>query len=328
MSTRKGGHGRNRSNPRPSAPRAPPAMNIAGAWSVSSVSDAVGGLFRRLATTPLPSSHLTSSAAHRDDPAVDSDTLHRRTATPFQPPPLYPISLHGYNPATPASAKLLTKALAEEIRLLIPARLQLCEQWHLVYSLEEDGVSLGTLYKKCESLRGLRNGVVLVVKDRRGDVFGAYFNEAPRIEPHFFGNGECFLWRAAAITSAQMDLPPRLSADPTTLQPGATLSSPALSPLEPTRSNASAVSEQIRFKAFLYSGVNDYAMLCEAEYLSVGGGDGRYGLWLDDTFEQGISSHCLTFGNEPLSDEGEKFDILGVEVWSIGNLTPTAQPLW
>jgi hypothetical protein len=61
-------------------------------------------------------------------------------------------------------------------------------------------------------------------------------------------------------------------------------------------------------------------ILCETGFLSVGGGDGHYGLWLDDTFEKGISSSCPTFGNEPLSDEGEKFDILGVEIWSIGNL--------
>lgn len=60
-------------------------------------------------------------------------------------------------------------------------------------------------------------------------------------------------------------------------------------------------------------------MQCETGFLSVGGGDGHYGLWLDDTFEKGVSSHCLTFGNEPLSEEGEKFEILGVEVWSIGN---------
>jgi hypothetical protein len=60
-------------------------------------------------------------------------------------------------------------------------------------------------------------------------------------------------------------------------------------------------------------------MLCETRFLSVGGGDGHYGLWLDDTFERGISSASLTFGNEPLSEEGEKFDIMGVELWSIGN---------
>lgn len=47
--------------------------------------------------------------------------------------------------------------------------------------------------------------------------------------------------------------------------------------------------------------------------------DGRYGLWVDSSLEKGVSSHCQTFGNEPLSDEGDKFDILGVEVWYVGS---------
>ncbi len=88
----------------------------------------------------------------------------------FQPPPLYPITLKGWNESTPESARVLTRALAEEIRLLVPARLQLCEEWNLVYSLEENGVSLGTLYKQCDDLRGLRNGFCLIVRDSQGGV--------------------------------------------------------------------------------------------------------------------------------------------------------------
>jgi hypothetical protein len=74
----------------------------------------------------------------------------------------------------------------------------------------------------------------------------------------------------------------------------------------------------IRFKAFPYSGVNDYYMLCESHFLSLGAGDGKYGLWLDDGLEKGVSATSQTFGNEPLSDEGEKFGVLGVEMWVIG----------
>lgn len=46
--------------------------------------------------------------------------------------------------------------------------------------------------------------------------------------------------------------------------------------------------------------------------------DGRYGLWLDSSLVKGVSDACQTFGNEPLSDEGTKFDLLGVEVWYVG----------
>jgi hypothetical protein len=46
--------------------------------------------------------------------------------------------------------------------------------------------------------------------------------------------------------------------------------------------------------------------------------DGHYGLWLDDNLEKGVSETCPTFGNEPLSDDGKKFDVMGVELWYIG----------
>lgn len=259
-------------------------------------------------------------------------TPPHRTASPFQPPPLCPLTLKGYYSNTPEDARLLSKAIAEEIRLLIPARLQLADEWGLVYSLEQNGVSLGTMYKKCEELRGRRNGYVLVVKDGEGGLFGAYLSEAPHIAAHYYGTGECFLWRASTFTRATLNpnhlpLPP--SADTTNMQRSTTVSgsangsaSRASSTLAPPTAPPSRSSSpvQIRFKAFPYSGVNDYIMLCETGFFSIGGGDGHYGLWLDSIFERGISSRCLTFGNEPLSEEGEKFDIIGVELWGIGNL--------
>lgn len=140
------------------------------------ISHAVGGLLRRFSSDPPheepPSNYSDSfSTTSQKNEGIDGVyTPPYRTASPFQPPPLYPVSLEGYKESTPESARLLSRALAEEIRLLVPPRLQLCEQWNLVYCLEEDGVSLGTLYKKCDDLRGLRNGFVLVVKDGDGGV--------------------------------------------------------------------------------------------------------------------------------------------------------------
>lgn len=103
-----------------------------------------------------------------------------------------------------------------------------------------------------------------------------------------------------------------IAAHPSTLSVAATDGGSSTSlPVSPS-------SPSVRFKAFPYSGVNDYYILCDAHFLSVGAGDGKYGLWLDDSLEKGISSTCLTFGNERLSDMGEKFGILGVEMWVIG----------
>lgn len=172
-----------------------------------------------------------------------------------------------------------------------------------------------------------------MVRDGEGGLFGAYLTDVPKVSAGYYGTGECFLWKASVLDGTKKgwmeNLPPPPSEDTTHLDgrvttiasdpsPPITSINTLSSPLQQSRTGASS-PERIRFKAFPYSGVNDYMIFCEQGFLSVGGGDGHYGLWLDDSFERGISSACLTFGNEPLSEEGEKFSILGVEVWSVGN---------
>ncbi len=53
---------------------------------------------------------------------------------------------------------------------MVPARLTIVDEWNLVYSLDQDGASLATLYEKCGHYEGRRVGFVLVVKDREGGV--------------------------------------------------------------------------------------------------------------------------------------------------------------
>jgi len=264
-------------------------------------------------TTP-PYHHSRSFAAdgHDQDKMYSGNGLNglhtppgshpHRTASPFQPPPLEPLQLNGFAPDTAADARLLTPVIAEEIRIMVPTRLSLSDEWNLVYSLEQDGASLATLYDKCDAYRGRRVGFVLVVKDCEGGIFGAYLSDVPHPAPKYFGTGECFLWRASVLAS----LPPPPSEDTSKLT------------TRVTTLPAAPHTPSIRFKAFPYSGVNEYYMLCEQHFLSLGAGDGKYGLWLNDALEKGISSACDTYGNERLSDEGEKFGVLGVEVWVIG----------
>ncbi|RPB29480.1 TLD-domain-containing protein [Terfezia boudieri ATCC MYA-4762] len=271
----------------------------------------------------------------------------RRRASPFQPPPLPPLSLIGYTQST--TTHLLTPYLAEEIRQLVPPRLQLYDSWILAYSLEQHGVSLTTLYERCAAKEFSKGGFVLVVKDDGGGLFGAFVNEGFRTSGgRYYGTGECFLWKAGWVKSymavhaqssegseiaqhhhnlphlhhhhhnnkangvdkeEEEDLEGKLNNGNIIFdedQP-----SPAGTP--------NSISENVlKFKAFPYSGINEYFILCEQGFLSVGAGNGKFGLWLDSNLEKGVSSTCATFGNEPLSEEGEKFEIMGVEVWSIG----------
>jgi hypothetical protein len=144
------------------------------------VSYAVTGLLRRLNSDPAEkdtsasgttslSQSIRSLVSNSDDMNSVFAPPHRK-ASPFQPPPLTPLSLNGYRASTREKGKLLNKALAEEIRLLVPPRLQLVDGWELCYSLEQNGVSLGTLYQRADEYRGKRGGFVLVVRDGGGGV--------------------------------------------------------------------------------------------------------------------------------------------------------------
>ena len=313
------------------------------------VKHVVSSLYRRMTEPPeQPVARLLDAPNVSHSSGVY--TPPRRTASPFQPPPLTPLTLKSLHKR---SSHVLTRSLAEEIRLLVPPRLQLVDSWRLAYSLETDGASLATLYKCCENIssRSQRAGYVLVVRDSsnsKGSVFGAYLTDPPKPSPHFFGTGECFLWRSSILPSIrdlqgfQSDnrslpsedllelagLPPPPSADTINLQRSTTVRGERSQ--KPRAANhdlleapsdfrsGTSTPDRIRFKAFPYSGMNDFMIFCEAGFLSVGSGDGHYGLWLDDTLEKGISDTCPTFGNEPLSEEGHHFNVLDMEIWYVG----------
>jgi len=289
------------------------------------VSHVVSGLYRRL-TDPNIANNAPSTMPWSMSSSSSDVFTPRRTVSPFQPPPLTPLTLRISRGQDLLQQQLLTRALAEEIRLLVPPRLQLVENWRLAYSLDRDGASLATLYDNCEefSHRSPRAGYVLVVRDSSptGAIFGAYMTDPPHPDSQFFGTGECFLWRASVLpppaslglafsgdgpqTEEALEragLPPPPSADTThtgrwstfrsdgkskTESPthnlninlktnlaaasGGALAPPSPSSVgTPSRSGAST-PERIRFKAFPYSGVNDYMMFCETGFLSLGGG--------------------------------------------------------
>lgn len=130
------------------------------------------GLIRRFSSEDTDVNHSQDGHGlhHRKDGVNDVFNPTRHTASPFRPPPLDPIILNGYKDNTPASSRLLSNAVAEEIRNMVPERLRIVEDWNLVYSLEQDGSSLSTLYQKCRSYEGRRIGFVLVVQDQEGGV--------------------------------------------------------------------------------------------------------------------------------------------------------------
>ncbi|KFO79467.1 TLD domain-containing protein 2, partial [Cuculus canorus] len=67
-------------------------------------------------------------------------------------------------------------------------------------------------------------------------------------------------------------------------------------------------------KVFKWTGRNNFFMKGDVDLLMVGGGSGRFGLWLDRDLHHGGSHPCETFNNETLSRR-EEFCIQDLEVW-------------
>ncbi|KAF2864251.1 TLD-domain-containing protein [Piedraia hortae CBS 480.64] len=345
----------------PPPPPPPPQQASLVSYLTHPISYSFTSLARRLSYEG-EDSHTSLVAQALAAPSVPMAAIPRKLS-PFQPPPLTPLTFS----ATGASAPILSHALGEEIRLLLPPRLQLVESWTLAYSLDRDGSALSTLYTHCDALgSGKRAGWVLVVKDADKNVFGAYLSDFPKAHPSYYGNGECFLWRTVQmrresrsqstppqnIAAPPVDLlgddddlmsflPPPPSADTEHLNLGRLTTFQGSRPSTPaSRGSRSATpagktvdggvclppktpaqkkqGQTLRFKAFPYTGTNDFNIFCQADYLSVGGGDGHYGLWLDGSLSHGVSDTSLTFCNEPLSEMGNGFDVLSVEVWFVG----------
>ncbi|KAK0172700.1 hypothetical protein PV328_005988 [Microctonus aethiopoides] len=70
-----------------------------------------------------------------------------------------------------------------------------------------------------------------------------------------------------------------------------------------------------RFQAYNWTGDNMYFIKGNNESLSIGAGDGKFGLWLDGDLYQGRTQSCSTYGNEPLAPH-EDFVVKTLECWA------------
>ncbi|KAG2357240.1 TLD-domain-containing protein [Suillus spraguei] len=185
------------------------------------------------------------------------------------------------------TAVVLSETIANLIRPHLPALTRLPRTWTLLYSLDQHGISLNTLYSRCEpklpSTPGATKGALVVVKDARDTIFGVWMGDGLWLERGgYYGSGESFLWRY----------------------------------------------QQGTLDVYKWTGKNDYVALCEPGFISFGGGDGHYGLYLDASLLDGSSAPCPTFDNHVLCsrvDAGSvgvkkdvSFECVGLEVWGVG----------
>lgn len=94
------------------------------------------------------------------------------------------------------------------------------------------------------------------------------------------------------VTSSSMSTP--TGAPSTTPPPSSGTSVPVVS--IPRRKKKQKV---VQF--WKWSGKNDYMVLSEPGFIGLGGGDGKFGLWIHSDLERGHSARCATYENEPLA---------------------------
>ncbi|KAG1809182.1 TLD-domain-containing protein [Suillus subaureus] len=195
------------------------------------------------------------------------------------------------------TAVVLSETIANLIRPHLPALTRLPRTWTLLYSLDQHGISLNTLYSRCEpklpSTPGATKGALVVVKDARDAIFGVWMGDGLWLERGgYYGSGESFLWRYQRPSSKGDEL------------------------------------EEGMLDVYKWTGRNDYVALCEPGFISFGGGDGHYGLYLDASLLDGSSAPCPTFDNPVLCSRVDvggvgikkdvSFECVGLEVWGVG----------
>ncbi|KAJ7459501.1 TLD-domain-containing protein [Mycena galericulata] len=168
----------------------------------------------------------------------------------------------------------------------LPALLRLSRQWTLFYSLDQHGISLNTLYTRCAPPTSTRTPYPKGALVVIQDAGGVLFGA----------------WVADGLKRS-------------------------------TRGGYYGGGESFlwrfvpstgAFDVYKWTGKNEYVALCQENFISFGGGDGLYGLYLDDTLFDGSSARCPTFENQPLCSGAvgkggnANFECVGLEVWGVG----------
>ncbi|KAI8084942.1 TLD-domain-containing protein [Halteromyces radiatus] len=123
----------------------------------------------------------------------------------FSSDPPYPILLKGssWNDAC------LDQWLANSLQSWLPRRVASSSQWNLLYSLNQHGCSLRTLYD--QTSRHPSSANLIVIQTANEETIGAYLSESLKTAQCYYGSGECFLWRSG--TQHQLQVYPWTSAN-------------------------------------------------------------------------------------------------------------------
>ena len=94
-----------------------------------------------------------------------------------------------YIPKKSEKSEILSDLQISNLIENFPSYLKMAD-WNLVFSINRDGVSMGTFFQQSKDWRY----TLMVIKDTNGWVFGGFTSETWRKSNKFYGTGESFLY--------------------------------------------------------------------------------------------------------------------------------------
>jgi hypothetical protein len=213
-------------------------------------------------------------------------------------PPPRP-SLRDATTVNVANSCILSDAVIARLALAMPK--SYARIWRQLYSTREHGFSLSSLYQQAAG----NGATVVAVLTTRGDVVGALLSDGIR-EPEsgqfYYGTGESFVFKACSGDCGD--------------DAGTGSSS--------SRREGADDSVQI----FPWTGENFLFCYSSPQSISIGGGNGAAGLYLEETLLRGSTGPTETFSNSALcppqdvageltDPEIERFEIAHLEIWGV-----------
>jgi TLD len=172
---------------------------------------------------------------------------------------------------------------------VLPRNIVYCK-WKRYYSLVRDGDSFDNCLRQVQHCKQS----LMIIRTTKNDRFGTYV-DAPWDTTHsqqhgtiqYYGGPETCLFKIVNENVDTVDT----STDVT------------------CRKNSKVI-------CYTWSGMNRYIQLCDHQnkMIAIGGGNGSFGLCIQQDFQYGSTGTCTTFQNEPLCPD-EQFSILDVEIY-------------
>jgi len=195
--------------------------------------------------------------------------------------------------------RILTDRGFQQIRSALPDTLRM-NQWERCFAIGRDGDSMISLLNLCSQY----SYTILVIQTTQNEILGGFATECwnvgkgTRPKSSYYGTGQSFLF----------------------------CSDPDVIPGTDDERN-----EDDEFAIYSWTGMNDYCQICSPEQNRLAmGGEGDFGLVVQDNFSIGQTGRSMTFRNPPLVSTGGRFEIAALEVYGLvslfASLSPTSTP--